>query len=203
MKKIFVILLLAVASVTTIKAQSLSDLIPIEFGVKAGMNVVDVDVNDVASSVFKADARNGYHFGVMARLSILGLYVQPELLYNSNKVEYTLYDGGLESYEYKINTIDIPIMAGVKLGLFRLGAGVNFTLYDNTDGMLFNDNSPLAKEAISSYILGAGFNLWGLNFDARYLRNFKATEQTITISDQVITPTISRSSYQFSVGYMF
>lgn len=204
MKKFLCIMLLAAATVTTSKAQSLSDLIPIEFGIKAGINTVNVDVKDVSSALFYADARTGYHFGAMARLSILGLFVQPELLYNSNKIKYVLNDSGTyQDYDYRINTIDVPVMAGVKIGLVRLGAGVNFTLYDNTDGFLFNESSPLAKETISSYLLGAGVQLWGLNFDARYVHSFKDTEQTIVIESQTITPSISRSSYQFSVGYMF
>lgn len=204
MKKFFCTLLILAAITSSTQAQSLWSLSPIKFGVKAGINLTDVNVKNVASNVFGADAQTGYHIGLQSQIAIGPLFIQPELLFSSNKVEYSLYETGDHQYEtVNINTIDVPIMVGYKLGLLRLGVGLNFTLYDNKDGSLFNTSSALSKESVSSFILGGGVNLGSITIDARYLRNINSQTQTIVMSDQTINPSVSRSSYQLSLGYLF
>lgn len=196
MRKFIFTLFMLLACSSMAQAQ----LSPIQFGVKAGTNIVNVDINNVTASIFNADSNVGYHLGVMSRIDLGPLYVQPELLYNSNKVSYTLY--GMEQ-EWRLNTIDVPVMLGISIAILRLGVGVNFTLFDNYDGHLLNDSSPLNKESISSYLFGAGISLLGLDIEARYIRSINSSTQNIYLDGESLAAQIKRGMCQISVGYMF
>ncbi|MDL2290257.1 PorT family protein, partial [Paludibacteraceae bacterium OttesenSCG-928-F17] len=63
---------------------------------------------------------NGFQVGAYGRLYFNRIYVQPELLFSRDQREYTLtLDNGVGSYDnvVKINSIDIPLLAGGESGV--------------------------------------------------------------------------------------
>ncbi len=65
-------------------------------------------------------ANYGFHGGAFIRLSLLGLYLQPEFLFASRTDEYTVVDLANPTLEtikkQQFNRIDIPIMLGFTPG---------------------------------------------------------------------------------------
>jgi len=104
----------------------------IEFGLKGGLSSLDlisegIDVNNGSSKVkidFR-DASYGHHFGLYTRIKFMGMYVEPAALFNSNQVNYSLTDYSegdvvTKLFSEKYYNLDIPLMAGIKAGIFRL-----------------------------------------------------------------------------------
>src|SRR5574344_285578 len=68
----------------------------IDFGIKGGA-VFNTDKGKVwqdAGNIFKRDgkASAGFQAGALARVSLAGIYIQPELLYTQFKNEYNVLD---------------------------------------------------------------------------------------------------------------
>ena len=137
MKKLFLTIALVSCSLS-ISAQSFS------WGPKIGIAVPSIKVSDVqdvnsgAQALSLLEDVNGKvsgHIGVFARISLLGFYIQPELLVSSSKSEVGFNiptdDFNLESVmgEVKLNKLDIPVLIGKRFfKVLRVNAGPVFTL---------------------------------------------------------------------------
>lgn len=196
MKKLFfAVIILSTLSLTS-QAQSVLSMLPIDFGVKAGVNINNIDVDDVESSVLDVDSHAGYHLGVQARVTLGPIFVQPELLYSRSKAEYS-FSG--ETTDVTSNSIDLPVMVGLKFGPARVGGGLSFALMDDISADDISDVS-IAKESVSSYLIGVGVDLFSFTLDARYVKSLGSAAQTLlgtTVAE------VKSSYYQISVGYMF
>jgi hypothetical protein len=115
MKKI--ILSLAILLTTTLFA-SAQVLPSFQFGIKGGVNLSKFSTN---SSAFASDNRAGYLGGVWARIGALGINAQPEIYYTS---KIATIANGSESKTVTLNSIDVPILAGFKVGAFGFGGRV-------------------------------------------------------------------------------
>ena len=84
----------------------------INFGVKGGavFNTDKGEVwNDATNNIFKGKAAAGFQAGALARVSLAGIYIQPELLYTQFKNEYNT-DG--EDFDVTKKRLDIPVNIG-------------------------------------------------------------------------------------------
>ena len=141
------------------------------FGLKGGVNYGATgeyesfsDVSgDFNSSFEDGENKTGFHAGVFAKLELLGIFVQPELLYSELNTEYSAFD-------YKLSKIDAPVLVGIHLlGPLNIKAGPSFQYIlknelENTRlsiGDVENDISV-------GYQVGAGLDLGRLGFDVRY-----------------------------------
>jgi hypothetical protein len=179
-KFIFSVVCCAIAYLP-LQAQSL------KYGVKLGVSTTDVSPNDLGiksgSDSFRLKLDNagyGYQFGVFARAKFLGLYVQPELLFNSNKATYSLKSitgaaitDSIRTETY--NRLDIPIMIGFQLfKTVRVNAGPIAHINIGSTSELTNTAGYDAKfnTATWGYQAGVGFDLGKLGIDLRYEGNF-------------------------------
>lgn len=149
-----------------------------EFGLKGGLNYgatgeyesVSDATGDFVSS-FKGDDRTGFHAGVFAQFEILGIFLQPELMYTELNTDY-------DTFEYKLSKIDAPVLLGLNvLGPLNIKAGPSFQYIldnelDNSDFQV----KDVEKDITVGYQLGAGLDLGRLGFDVRYEGAF--TENT-------------------------
>ncbi len=182
MKKLLVLSLCFMAvQLATTNAQSF------KYGIRAGISTPDIKPSDVDSiriengtTPFKlklSDANYGFHLGAWCRFTFSKVYIQPELVFNSSKVEYKY--GRLNSTIDSVKTetfrnLDIPIMIGTKLGSFRLNAGP--VAHIHIDGSSdFSSNSTYTekfKSATWGYQAGIGFDAGAVGIDLRYEGNF-------------------------------
>lgn len=141
------------------------------FGLKGGVNYGATgeygsfsDVSgDFNSSFEDGENKTGFHAGVFAKIEVLGIFIQPELLYSELNTEYSAFD-------YKLGKIDAPVLVGIHLlGPLNIKAGPSFQYIlknelENTRlsiGDVENDISV-------GYQVGAGLDLGRLGFDVRY-----------------------------------
>ena len=210
MKQILLISSFLMVLIQTINAQ-------IEFGLKAGLSSYDLaddgilannNGNNIEWKI--ADAGYGHHFGIYTRLSALGLYLEPAMLFNSNTVTYDIKTYGESGVfntlqKEKYNTMDIPVMAGFKVGVLRFQGGVVGHLFINSisDAIDIKGYEQRFKKASYGWQAGTGLDLWRLRFDLLFEGNFDKFGDHINIGgyDYAFSDTPSR--LLLTVGFKF
>jgi hypothetical protein len=132
------------------------------------------------SSTYTVDgltsAKYGFHGGAFVRLTLFGVYVQPELLFSTRTNEYTVTNVTNQASpvaylaKQNFNKLDIPVMVGLKLGPIRLNAGPAASLLINSPkGLITNpDYKNNYNRLTFGYQAGIGLDVLFLTFDIRY-----------------------------------
>ncbi len=178
---------------------------PVEFGVKAGLNSANFDFNrhHLSDSYYAfSKARTGYHAGAWMRLGFAGMFVQPEFLYNWNRYDMNVLDGGRQSTsKIRIQTLEVPVLAGWRLLVLRLNAGPVFNLMNKTShsgGLV--DQADMLKPSVS-YTAGLGFDIMKLSLDLRYNGTFERAKQTVEVNGSSYPLRTNFRGWTFSLGW--
>lgn len=214
MKKLIVIVFVVLVSIPAFSQ--------IKFGLKAGVSTTSLSMPTIktissGTTSFTVDAltaaKYGFHGGVFVRVTLFGLYIQPELLFSTRSNDYTVTNitnqSSPVSYVAKqtFNRLDIPIMLGLKLGPLRVNAGPSGSLLINSpkDIITNPDYKNNYNKMTFGYQAGLGFDLLNfLTFDLRYEGSLKKYQNQI----QNLTGTKYNlddrpNAFLFSVGLMF
>ncbi|MCM4157636.1 PorT family protein [Gramella sp. AN32] len=178
-----------------------------KFGLKGGLNygaTGDYETFSDASgdflSSFSGKEKAGYHAGLFAQFQVLGIFLQPELVYTKLNTEYS-------DFEYSLQKLDAPILLGINvLGPLNIKAGPSFQYILKNELEKSNLSIGEVENDISvGYQLGAGLNLGKLGFDVRYEGAF--TENTAFGLNEIAQERFSvdsrPSQWIFSVAYDF
>ena len=162
MKKILLIAIMFIAYNTS-NAQ-------IAYGIKGGLNYnyASVDFDNVDPSAV-VNSKVGYNVGgfLRVKIPILGLYVQGEPTYTRLNAEITDKDGN-DATNLGSNRFDLPVLAGIKLAIFRIYAGpvMSWNLGSSVDK---DDIEIVVNDAMSvGGQVGVGVELGPIMFDLRY-----------------------------------
>jgi hypothetical protein len=186
MKKLLVMFLCLTMAHVAMKAQNF------KWGIRGGISTPDVKPADFPNplklkstmdsfNLKVTDANYGYHFGAWARVKLVGMYIQPEVVFNSSKVKYSLKNlkssaSAQDTISERFNNLDIPVMIGFKLGSFRVNAGpvahFNLSTVSGIDDIASNYEAKF-KSATFGYQAGLGLDFGSLGIDIRYEGNFK------------------------------
>ncbi|MCC8018417.1 MAG: PorT family protein [Rikenellaceae bacterium] len=192
----------------------------IEFGAKAGITTQGVKFSGAESvdpyHKLSTNSRAGFHIGLMSRVNLPLVHLQPELFYSqtSYRLNVAQLPSGAslpsDSYPYKstvrLKSVDVPIMVGLSVMWFHIQAGPMFTVMSETK---LKDRGYISDVAIDkpsvSYLLGIGVDLRRLNFDIRYNGNFKKYIQSILYGTNHVGNDFrsKHKHWMFSVGYLF
>lgn len=153
----------------------------VNFGLKAGVSTTNVKMEDVktltsgeTSYLVNAikGANYGFHAGAFVRFSIMGFYIQPELVFASRTDEYKIEEGvEAEIVKQKFNQLDLPILLGAKLGPVRLNAGPAARLLINSPKDLIDhpDFKAMYNDLTFGYQAGIGVDIVKrITLDLRY-----------------------------------
>lgn len=153
----------------------------ISFGPKIGLNVSKLST-DLAANVssLTESSKTGFQFGAYVRLGTK-YYIQPELLYSVKggilEVVGDVANPLNGNSEYKMGTMDIPVLVGTKLFSLPMvnvrafaGPIASFIISkDLTIGNIVPDTDDIKlKSAIWSAAIGAGVDVMMFTFDVRY-----------------------------------
>jgi len=217
MKKLIFITLLLLSFGLVSNAQ-------IKFGAKVGMTSTSIKVDELIDIADQADydqlvvkgenAKVGFQFGVFSRITIVNLYVQPELLFTSTggDVEVTSLSNGNEVIsevrEQSFNQIDFPIMLGYKFGPARIQAGPVGTIVlssdPSLDGFMDMDYKEEFNGATWGYQVGAGLDIFKkITIDVKYEGNLSKLADGVTIGGQTRSFDSRNSQLVVSLGYFF
>jgi len=166
--------------------------------------------NYTVDAVTNADY--GFQGGLFFRLTILGLYIQPEVLFatSENKYQVTnLSTAKVTDVSQRLNMVSIPIMLGVKLGPIRLNAGPAGSVAITDPGSLIEDTNQkletLSNKMNWGYQAGLGFDLFKImTFDLRYEGSLQKYQTQIKNSAGAKVSLDNRpNAFLISIGVMF
>jgi len=192
----------------------------IKFGLKAGLSTTNVKMKDLITltsgdTEYTVDALKaanyGFHGGAFVRFSLLGFYIEPELLFASRTDEYKVTDVNVPASEIikklQFNQLDIPIMLGVKLGPVRLNAGPSARLLINSPKDLID--SPDFKAMYTNFTFGyqAGLGIdiiKRITVDLRYEGSLQKYQTQIqNLAGEKFKLDDRPNAFLLSVGIMF
>ena len=181
----------------------------LSWGLKAGASSNTFKMDPLTATAGTAlaaaeEAAWGFHGGAFVRISMLGLMVQPEVLFSMAENNILVDDAGVETIKsQKFNKLDIPVMLGIKLGPARLMAGPAASIMlSSTDEI--SDVEGLAKRATFGYQAGVGLDiLKKLTLDVRYEGGLNNFGDEIEIGGQTLSLDGRSNAIILSVGLMF
>lgn len=152
------------------------------FGIKGGLNSqinkpedIFIGGNDNPFSLGVDNLKFGTQFGAYFRFGNR-LFVQPEVLFNSNKTDYKIGESSVgdvilnEKYQY----LDVPVLVGFKLGPVRvMGGPVGHYFLNSTSELTdFQGYEARFKQMTWGYQTGLNISFGRISLDARYEGNF-------------------------------
>jgi len=180
MKKIFVfaVFLLGVNSILNAQLR-----VGLKFGASSNNLItkpIDIQgVNDFSDIRLNLKYANyGVHAGIFTQVKLVGFFIQPEFIFNSNSNDYMVTNIGSntlstikrESFQY----LDIPILMGYKIGPLQLSAGPVGHVFIKNSSELFDIQGyqQKFKQFTYGYQANAALVIGKLYLDVRYEGNF-------------------------------
>jgi hypothetical protein len=161
----------------------------------------------------------GYHFGAFARIKLLGIFIQPELIFsqtnttiNIQNTDNLFTDVTESATSIKYTNFDIPLMVGVKFGPLRLNAGpvASFKLGNSSDAaseeikQMTNSFTAVTQKATFGGQAGVGLDILGkITLDVRYEFPLSKLGDNITLGDYTYSTDQRASQFLGSIGIMF
>jgi hypothetical protein len=136
------------------------------------------------------------------------LVVKPELYFNAGggTLEQVVDNGPNEVLNVKFSRIDVPVLAGVKLGPIRLNAGPvgSFVISETTDLTDIEPDFELFTKAMTwGYQAGIGLDVSKLSIDARYEGSLSKLGETFSVGSADFPLDARPSQWIISVGFWF
>jgi len=123
------LIILVMALATTVKAQFF--MLGLKGGVSSSTIQIDEKFNFNQGETINfqtGDAVLGWHAGIFSRISIGGLYIQPEALLNNTGGEIVISEDGSitgpDITNVSLFKLDVPVMVGFKFGNKCIGLQV-------------------------------------------------------------------------------
>ncbi|MCO6475491.1 MAG: hypothetical protein J5I94_02665 [Phaeodactylibacter sp.] len=211
MKKALTLLLLT-GAVTALSAQ-------VKLGLRMGMGTTQANTNEIHVpepgggdflNINVQDLYFGIHGGLVLQARLGSFLIQPELLFNSNRVDYRVEDLRGSTVETFIRTekyqkLDIPFLLGYQAKPFRFHAGPVAHIFIDSSSELFDFPGYEQKfeQATYGWVAGIGLDLWNLMLDVRYEGNFSKFGDHITFNGQQFAFDNNPSRILLSLGILF
>lgn len=191
----------------------------VQVGVRAGLSTTSLSPDDLTLFSEEGrqdlllqvnDAKFGILFGGLVRVTINDFFIQPELIFTSNQVDFDVTDFTTsnvvttlrsEKYQY----LDIPIMAGYKFSFFRVMGGLEGHVFLNSTSDLFDfDNYSQNFNTLTiGWQIGAGVDVSKLMIDLRFQGNFSKFGNHINFAGREFTFDQSPARLMLSAGWLF
>jgi len=192
----------------------------IKFGLKAGLSTTNVKMKDLITltsgdteytvNALKA-ANYGFHGGAFVRFTLMGFYIEPELLFASRTDEYRVTDVNDPASEIikkqHFNRLDLPVMLGAKVGPVRLNVGPAARLLINSPKDLIDnpDFKAMYSNLTFGYQAGLGIDLIKkITIDLRYEGSLQKYQTQIqNLAGDKFKLDDRPNAFLLSVGIMF
>lgn len=168
----------------------------IKFGVRGAITSSTLKATDFTTTGSNGtkvetlkNAKYGFQGGLIARITLVGIFIQPELLLSSTGGEVRLTNittNQIESIKQTFTKLDIPVIVGTKLGPFRMGVGPVASIILNkpseTLTVLSQNVETKFNKATFGYQLNVGLDLGKkIALDLKYEGNLSRLGNGMTI----------------------
>jgi hypothetical protein len=190
-----------------------------KFGIKGGMNYSTLNFDEVKSvasgnasyDLMSDESFQGFHVGVMTRLKVWKIFLQPELYFNTSggAVLVEQVAGGTlqEVKNIKYSRVDLPIMLGLKFGPLRVNGGPVFSTNlssENEIQEIIPELETLSKSATIGMQVGAGLDILKfLTLDYRFESGLSKWGEEFTIGGTSYPFDSRANMHLISLGILF
>ncbi len=211
MKKVIMMVAVALMAITTVNAQSHRWF---WVGAKAGLTSSATGIQMDGESIQGVfDGAMGYNAGLMFRLNaplgIFSLHLQPEVMYNWKKGQFQNSENGVKQ-DITLNEFSIPVMAGagLDLGLFNARVQAGPVVKFNSNMALTGENANVAginwNDVSYTWAAGVGIDLFNfLMVDFRYLGGWLVEPRNIAELFNFNNVNPETNTWYVSLGMMF
>lgn len=186
---------------------------PIRFGVKAGVNLSEIDFKAVPLRGERGDyvlspssgAKTGYYAGASSRVYLGFFHLLPEIVYSHNAYELGVGDRSIAPQTVALNSIQVPVLLETGLLFLKLQLGPVFNIWNeaSVEGAGALDRQVLYARSSVGYMFGVGLNLGPLNLTARYNADFARPVQTITLDGGTAEVKTTLNTWMLGAGLRF
>ncbi len=207
LKKLAILYIIAVMFSTSAISQ-------IDFGIRGGINFNWPGASDFSQPgyPYKLTLQNnigtGFHFGLISRIKLFKIMIQPEILFtsNNNTIEYQeMTDGEIHLTSQEFNKLDVPVLALIKIKAFKIEFGpvASVLLKDKSD--LFDEIGYRQKynNVTVGYQAGIGLDISKFSFDLKYEGNLSKFGYGIEIGDDTFNFDTRSNQLILSMGIFF
>lgn len=192
----------------------LSDARPFQAGFKGGLNFSTLPSDIVATTngerlTALSDSYSGFHIGIVASLTGMGFFLQPELVYVSTGRDMLLQVSDMvhedDYYLLKYQHLSMPVLAGICFGPLRLGGGPVFSLllnHSDTSSSMVEKN-PHLQDTTVGFQLGAGIKFGALLIDLRYEGSLTSLGNGVTVMGTHLDFDLRPRQTILSIGLLF
>ena len=160
------------------------------------------------------EAFQSFHFGIMTRIKVLNVFVQPELYFNTSGGKVLIEELNAagevtaeDVKQVKFSKIDMPVLLGFKIGPMRVNAGpvASLVLAENNEiGEIIPELESLSKTATIGYQAGVGIDILKfLTLDYRYEGGLSKWGDKLTIAGTDYAFDSRANMHLLSLGIMF
>lgn len=180
-------------------------------GVRGGINTnyvkdAQVTVDNRYQVNIPKDATTGFHFGIVSQLQVSKFFLQPEVVFSSNRNDILVSDlrsGETEQVEiHKFNKLNIPIIVGLKYKSLKFEAGpVGSVLVRSKTELLDEIGLEQNLNALTyGYQVGIGLDLGKLALDLKYEGNLSKFGDGLTFGNTDVSFDQRANQLIFSIG---
>jgi hypothetical protein len=179
----------------------------VDFGLRGGIGLSNIDVRDFetvdgVTDLQAGDAKLNYHAGVYLKVKLLGLFVQPELLFShiqqDLRPKYSASANGPSELSITFNRIDVPALIGTQIGPFRLMAGPIFSIHTNEVTKNLEDDLKLGS---FGYQAGLGLEIGKICVDLRYEDHLSPFASQLLVNNTAYLADLRASMFKLAIGY--
>ncbi len=210
MRRLIIIILTA-----TIAVPSFGQL---NLGIKAGLSTNNLRLDQTFQTdedgnllilQSAGEATYGFHGGMFLRLTILGVYLQPEIVLSTLENKIIITEPGEVTEQLKrqrFNKMDIPVLLGFRAGFLRINAGPAATIMLGSPKELLDPDTyeNIMNIATFGYQAGVGVDLFNkVTVDLRYEGNLNTFGDEIFYDGNLFSLDQRSSSILLSLGLIF
>jgi hypothetical protein len=157
------------------------------------------ETEENVSNIINGNGGSGFNVGLYGELDLVVVYLRSELLYSQSSSDYEIQ--GANS-DFKMSSMDLPVLVGVKLGPLKLFAGPSFRYIINSE------MEDLNYEDINSDITvgvnaGIAFQLGRLGIDFTYNGSFSNNQAEFIDDSTNGSYTLDTRPQQFNIGLSY
>ena len=148
----------------------------------------------------------GFHFGLQLPVTVNNFIIQPEIIFNSNSVEYEYEEiNTSNALKERYNYLDIPVLFGYRLGFIRLMGGPVGHIFVQSSSDLFDIDGYESRfnNVTWGYQLGIGLTITKFTLDVRYEGNFNKFGSHLNINDRNFRFDSRPQRLIISLGFLF